>query len=745
MHLFFRLISLRFWASFLVSALSFFGLSGLSAQNIHHWESIVKTGDTVRYLVPDSELPAEWNAVDFNDTLWTEGISGIGYSDGDDSTEIEPCISVYIRYKFTISDKAVIEKLLLDMDFDDGFVAFLNGQEIARSNLGASFTPVSFDQPADGFHEAGLYDGQLPFQFEIDEMITENLIEGENVLAITVHNENPTSSDLSSNAFLHAGINVDSTYFRPVPFWFTYVEPMRFASKLPVMIINTDGGDILNDPRIVANMGLIDNGPGVLNHPEDPYNQYDGKISIEIRGSSSRMFPKKSFSFETQTDSGTNNNVTLLGMPKENDWVLHAPFSDKSLMRNVISYEIYERMGHWSPRTRFVDLYLNDDYQGIYVLMEKIKRDKNRVDMAKITEDDVSEEDISGGYILQFDRIEDLVEGKEFFYSPTRPIYNGATMHFEFMDPKWDELSYEQTDYIRDWINDLDALMSVSNYNDPTSGYRAYLDVESFVDYLVFHEFNKDVDAYRLSAYFYKENDRDGGLLKAGPPWDYNLTFANMDYGGDIRETYNWLYTKNISPYWWRRLMDDPWFENEVYCRWDSLKTGLYSEESVFQIMDSSLMVIDSSIAKNFERWPILGEYVWPNYFIAESHEEEIDFMKEWISGRLEWMDSQWGGRCVITAMDNNVIEAEPTMRLTPNPSDLSHSRLRFSAPLTGEYQLSLFDINGRQVYREIYQAIPGSRDINLEDLSYLNEGIYLMRVRGEDGFDNYLKLIKTR
>ena len=89
---------------------------------------------------------------------------------------------------------------------------------------------------------------------------------------------------------------------------------------------------------------------------------------------------------ETQTDSGTNNNVALLGMPEENDWVLHAPYSDKSLLRNVISYGIYERMGHWAPRTRFVDLYLNDEYQGIDVLTEKIKRDKNRVDIAKITD-----------------------------------------------------------------------------------------------------------------------------------------------------------------------------------------------------------------------------------------------------------------------------------------------------------------------------------------------------------------------
>lgn len=719
-------------------------ISSLSGQGIDHWESIVAKGDSVRYLVPQSELPADWNTVNFDDSQWLEGISGVGYGDDDDNTIIDPCISVFVRYRFHVTEISVIEKLILDMDFDDSFVAYLNGTEIARENIGTPFIPPAFDEPANGFLESMLQLGQLPHRFNMNGDKLNLLLAGENVLAIQVHNENPTSSDLSSDAYFFAGINESATYFSGLPGWFYYDEPIRFASKLPVMTINTDGGYILDDVRIVANMGLIDNGSGVLNHPDDPLNEYEGRISIEIRGSSSKMFPKKSYSFETQTIIGDNNNVSLLGMPSENDWVLHAPYSDKSLMRNVICFGIYERMGYWAPRTRFIDLYLNDDYQGIYVLTEKIKRDKNRLDIAKITEEDVSEEDISGGYLLQYDRYEDLTVN-EYWFSPVRPIYEASYMHFEYFDPSADELSPLQSGYIRDWINDLDALMSGAAYDDPLSGYRAYMDVESFVDYLIFHELNKDVDAYRLSSFFYKENDRDGGLLKAGPPWDYNLTFANSDYAGDVQETYNWLYNRTVSPYWWRRLMNDPWFENEVFCRWDSLYTNLYSEESVFEIMDSSLLVIDSSITKNFERWPVLGEYVWPNYFVADTHEEEIDFMKDWISDRLEWMDSQWGGRCIIAAVEEKLIEAAPSMRITPNPSDLSHSRVRFSAPLSGEYQLSLFDINGRQVYQQVYIALPGSKDIDLEDLSHLNDGIYLMRVRGENGFDEYLKLIKTR
>ncbi|MDX2430471.1 MAG: CotH kinase family protein [Bacteroides sp.] len=718
-------------------------VNGLFAQTIDHWETMIQTGDSVKYLVPESELPSDWSTLEFDDSMWTDGISGIGYGDGDDSTEIDPCISVYIRYSFSIPDISVIERLLLDMDFDDGFVAYLNGSEIARENIGTALSPTSFDQPANGFWEAGLYDGQLPFQFEVDHSILSLLVQGDNVFSIEVHNENAGSSDLSSNAFLHAGINVSSTYFNALPDWFSYIEPLRFSSELPVLMIDTEGGYIVNDPRIIANMGIIDNGPGLLNHPDDAYNHYDGKISIEIRGSSSRMFPKKSYSIETQTDSGTNNNVALLGMPSENDWVLHAPYSDKSLLRNVLSYEIYERMGHWSPRTRYVDLYLNNEYQGIYVLTEKVKRDKNRVDIAKITEADVSEVDISGGYILQYDRTDALSEN-EFWTSPVGPIYEGSNMHFEYSDPSGDELSDDQSAYIRNWVNELDAKMSSSAYKDELNGYKAYMDVESFVDYLIFHEFNKDVDAYRLSAFFYKENDRDGGLLHAGPPWDYNLTYGNMDYGGDIKDTYNWLYTRTISPYWWRRLMDDPWFENEVFCRWEDLSAKLLNVDQVIQIMDSSVQVMASSIDYNFEQWPVLGEYVWPNFFIAESHEEEIDFMHNWVSERLIWMDQQWGDQCVITGNDQRLIEPVTAMQIFPNPSDLSHARVQFSEPLLGEYQLTLFDLNGRQVYKRQYHSMSGSKDIDLEDLSYLSSGIYLLKVAGEDGFTEHLKVIKN-
>ena len=131
---------------------------------------------------------------------------------------------------------------------------------------------------------------------------------------------------------------------------------------------------IVDEPKVPARMGLIDNGEGVRNNLSDPFNAYDGAIGIELRGSSSMFFPKKSYTVETRDDQGKDRDVELLGLPEEEDWVLHGPYSDKSLMRNVLTYELARRLGSYASRTRFVEVVLNGGYVGVYVLMEKIKR-----------------------------------------------------------------------------------------------------------------------------------------------------------------------------------------------------------------------------------------------------------------------------------------------------------------------------------------------------------------------------------
>ncbi len=176
------------------------------------------------------------------------------------------------------------------------------------------------------------------------------------------------------------------------------------SSNLPIIVIKTDSQEIVDESRIKANMGIINNGEGMINHITDPYNDYSGKISIEIRGSTSQSFLKKSYGFETQYESGENRNVSLINLPEENDWILYAPYSDKTLIRNILAYRLARELGHYAPRTKLCELIVNGEYRGVYVLIEKIKRDKNRVDISELNPDEISGDDVSGGYILKIDK-----------------------------------------------------------------------------------------------------------------------------------------------------------------------------------------------------------------------------------------------------------------------------------------------------------------------------------------------------
>ena len=151
-------------------------------------------------------------------------------------------------------------------------------------------------------------------------------------------------------------------------------------------------------------MGIIYNGPGVRNNLTDPFNNYNGKVGIETRGHSSQMFPMKAYGFELRDTAGNSVNKSILGMPKESDWILYAPYTDKTLMRNFLAYTLSRQMGHWAAHCQFVEVVLNGDYIGVYVLMEKIKRNANRVNIVKMDNTIISGDEVTGGYIFSLDK-----------------------------------------------------------------------------------------------------------------------------------------------------------------------------------------------------------------------------------------------------------------------------------------------------------------------------------------------------
>ncbi|MEO8087050.1 MAG: CotH kinase family protein [Bacteroidota bacterium] len=429
-------------------------------------------------------------------------------------------------------------------------------------------------------------------------------------------------------------------------------HPFLFMeSNLPILIINTSGQTIVDSPKIICDMGIIDNGYGNRNHITDALNGYNGKIGIEIRGSSSQGFPKKSYGFETRDSINTaiKKDVSLLGMPAEHDWVLSANYTDKSFLHNFLTYQLQNEFGHWAPHCKFVDVVLNGQYIGIYVFMESIKRDNNRVNINHLHNYENTYPDISGGYIVKVDKTTGA--GGAGWTSPYPPANhpNGQTIYFQYDEPSSDSITPQQKSYIQAYVDSFESSLNGPNFMDSTLGYAQYIGNGSFVDFLISNEVSKNVDGYRLSSYLYKDQEK---TLKAGPIWDFDIAYGNANYcGGD--DTLNWAYQFPCTgdgfqiPFWWQRMVTDSNFTNELKCRWNSLRENTLSQQHLNNIIDSVANYLNESQAWNFSVWPILGVYVWPNVApYPSTYAGEIANMKQWLGRRLQWLDANIPGNC---------------------------------------------------------------------------------------------------
>lgn len=697
-----------------------------------HWESLVLSSDAWNYLPATSEPPADWYQPGFDDNSWSKGMGGIGYEDGDDITLIDPVNSVYLRRTFTISTISQIGQTVLDVDYDDGFIAYLNGTEIARSrNLTAD--PVLYNSELTTDHEAQLYQNGMPERHLFDSSL---LVEGENTLAVQIINSSFASTDLSGLVFLSAFVQSDTMVYQSTPAWFYPPVEISGESNLPILMVYTNGQTIENEPKILVQLNIINNANGI-NSIHDTVFEYNGLAGIELRGSTSQMFDKKNYTLETWISADSSLNVPLLGMPEENDWVLHGPYSDKSLMRNVLVYHLGRMTGHWAPRTKFCEFYIDDDYRGVYVLMEKIKQDKNRVNIAKLNPDEISGDDLTGGYIIKIDRPD---EGA--WTSPYKGRNNINDILISYADPKYAQMPTQQRNYIRNYVTGFENALYDTSFKNPKTGYRAFIDVNSFVDYFLVNELSKNVDAYRLSTFFHKDKDSKGGKLKMGPLWDYNISLGNANYYW-CEEPTGWyldgmsLEDDSQPPVWWDRLREDPYFNTKLKYRWEELRIDKFSNEQIMNFIDSCASLLEEASQRNFARFPILDTWIWPNNYVGGSYANEIGYLKDWTSERLAWLDSQFD---LVVPVDTTEISDTSHINLLspitsiglevyPNPFKESVS-MRFQLERDASCSIEIRNVTGQLVYLGNFTGLQGSNEIRLNNAAFsFAEGIYIYQL----------------
>ncbi|MCK9218036.1 MAG: CotH kinase family protein [Firmicutes bacterium] len=355
---------------------------------------------------------------------------------------------------------------------------------------------------------------------------------------------------------------------------------------------------------------------------------YDGFALIRGRGNTTWSAPKKPYNVWLIDEEGADNPSKLLGMPKHEEWALIANYYDKTMLRIPLAYNLGNWIGmDWTPRLYHVELYIDGIYNGLYCLCEKIERDKNRVNIAKIKGEEYNDPElISGGYILEITPESRIDPEDSVFYVPK------ADRYFTIKYPKAKNITTEQKDWIANYVYEFDSISYSANYNDPENGFKKYIDEDAAVDWYLINALAKNADAVAMFASVFLWKDRDE-KLKFGPLWDFDIGFGNHN-------TASRNYLENImqQPAWYGKMFQDKDFAAKFRQRYEELKPLFDSIPKILQLTADEL-VASGAIARNFEKWPILGEYVWPNPEpFPLTYQGEIDHLSDWIVARNSWM-----------------------------------------------------------------------------------------------------------
>jgi hypothetical protein len=718
--------------------------------------TVVDKPTAVRALVPtDDSLGTTWRAKLFDDSTWTAGTFGVGYFTAAANPNLSADLGTnfvaqmqnttrnsYTRAHFNVSSPGSVVKLMLKMNYDDGFHAWINGQHVANSSNAPAEASLTFSSVVTTGHGPGAFE-----DFDISAYINK-LTAGDNVIALQGINVNNTSSDCfvwpqliittdtggtgltgyfttatpgaanagtdsiflpinvefsrASGPFTTAfnltlsgagagqeiryvmadptsspGANIPeptaaSTLYtssisistskliraavfetatgrkgRTTTAQYLLLETAagsnntsNFTSNLPIIIVDDHGaGTPVDGAGGAYTTGGIYTFPtvaGVATLNSTP--AHFTRAGVRVRGSSSAGFAKKSFGVELWDEQNLDKDLPLLSLPSDSDWVLNGPLIyDDTYIHNSYIYELSRRVGRWAPRTKPVEVFLNQnggkldytDYNGVYILTEKIKSNKNRLEIKQIEPSDVAGEALTGGYVFKIDRA-DPDEVNWITSTGVPNTESGQRLVLVEPDPQVD--TPQQISYIQGYIQTFDTTLSTErNGGFATRNYRNYMDTPTWIDHHVLNALAYNVDALRLSGYFYKDRNHK---ICAGPIWDFDRALGSDD--GRDSNPQSWA---NITYFfdrdWWGHLFRDPDFVMAWVDRWQQLRTNVFSNANLLALADQQGAEIGNVAgARDAARWP-------DNAANGGVYLNEITAMKNWLTLRVAWIDGQ--------------------------------------------------------------------------------------------------------
>jgi len=421
-------------------------------------------------------------------------------------------------------------------------------------------------------------------------------------------------------------------------------DVLNFSSDLPLIMIHNFGAGAYSTTQaeLLSAMAVLDNSAGRASLTNAPV--LLTRAGVNLRGYSTLTYPKSSFAVEFKDEFNDEAELPLLEMPKESDWVLYAPNNiEPALIHNPLYYRMASELGRYAPRTRFAEVFVNTTggavaskhYNGVYVVAEKPKRSPNRVNIPKLEVEDTNAPAITGGYLLA----SDWVDSGEPTYDvpgvgsvPSQTIIyhhpRGTTIRLPQRDP--------QEQYINSYFRNFVTNLASPGFNSST-GYVQYINVDSWIDYLVTAITAMNTDALRWSTYFYKDR---GKPIEMGPVWDCDRCMGSTDGRNFVPRTWAGGGTDYFNWSWWGRLFADPNFFQRYIDRYQEVRRVAYSETNLFAIIDGFAAELQEAYPREFARWHVLPRGTngsGPGTFATE-----VQWKKHWFVARLNFMDTNF-------------------------------------------------------------------------------------------------------